>query len=84
MPHASVAVVCVPIVEALTGALLIAQPGTGITAAAVVKVVLLEMSQPTAGPLAFLGTIYQLYNEPAVRLVALYVHEPSLIVAAGL
>ena len=70
-PHTRLAAVCVAIVVPLTGELLVAQPGTGTTTAAVVNVVLLETSQPVAGPLAFLGTIYQLYKVEAVKLVAL-------------
>jgi hypothetical protein len=64
----SVAVVCVASVVPSTGAVLVTQAGTGI--AAVVKLVLLETSQPVAGPLAFLGVIYQSYNTPEVRAVA--------------
>jgi len=55
-------------VDAFNGAVLVAQTGT---ATAVVNVDLLEMSQLTAGPLAFFGTIYQLYNEPAIKEDAL-------------
>ena len=65
----SAAVVCVARTAPLAGAVLVTQAGTGIVA--VVNVVLLETSQPVAGPLAFLGTIYQLYNVEAVKLPAL-------------
>ena len=51
------------VVEAFKGAVLVAQTGT---TTAVVNVDLFEISQLTAGPLAFLGTIYQLYNDPAI------------------
>jgi len=67
----SVAVVCVAMVEAFNGAVLVAQVGTGTTTAAVVNVDLFDTSQLTAGPLAFFGTIYQLYNEPAINETAL-------------
>ena len=67
--HVRAAVVCVAMVAPLAGAVLVTQTGTGI--AAVVNVVLLETSQPVAGPLAFLGTIYQLYKVEAVKLLAL-------------
>jgi len=67
----SVAVVCVAMVDAFNGAVLVAQVGTGTTTAAVVKVLPLVRSQLTAGPLAFLGTTYQLYNEPAIKEDAL-------------
>ena len=67
-PQVNVAVVCVPIVEAFAGNVLVAHTGTGI--AAVVKVVLFVASQPTAGPLAFLGITYQLYRVEAVKPVA--------------
>ena len=67
----SVAVVCVAMVVAFNGAVLVAQDGTGTTTAAVVNVLPLVMSQLTAGPLAFFGTIYQLYNDPAISETAL-------------
>lgn len=67
--HVRAAVVCVASTAPLAGEVLVTQSGAGIDA--VVKVVLLDRSQPVAGPLAFLGTINQLYNVPAVRLVAL-------------
>jgi len=54
-------------VEAFKGAVLVAQDGTGTTTAAVVKVLPFVRSQLTAGPLAFFGTTYQLYNEPAIK-----------------
>ena len=37
-----------------------------------VKVVLLEVAQPVAAPIAFLGAIYQLYSVEAVKPLALY------------
>ena len=55
----------------LAGALLVAQPGTGITTAAVVNAVALVVPQVVAAPLEFLGAIYQLYNVDAVKPVAL-------------
>jgi len=64
----SVAVVCVAMVEAFKGAVFVAQTGT---ATAVVNVDLFDTSQLTAGPLAFFGTTYQLYNEPAIKEAAL-------------
>ena len=75
------AVVCVAMVEAFKGAVLVAQVGTGTTTAAVVNVLPLVRSQLTAGPLAFLGTIYQLYNEPAISETALYVGVATVAVA---
>ena len=65
----SVAVVCVAMVLALAGDVLVTQAGTGI--AAVVKVVVLAAAQVVAAPVAFLGAIYQLYKVDAVRPVAL-------------
>ena len=65
----SVAVVCVPMVLALAGDVLVTQAGTGM--AAVVKVVVLAAAQVVAAPVAFLGAIYQLYKVDAVRPVAL-------------
>jgi hypothetical protein len=70
-PQVSVAVVCVAMVELLAGVLLVAQPGTGITTAAVVNAVALVVPHVVAAPLAFLGAIYQLYKVEAVKLVAL-------------
>ena len=67
----SVAVVWVPIVAPSAGALFTAQPGTGITTAAVVNSVALVAPQVVFGPLAFLGAIYQLYKVDAVKPVAL-------------
>ena len=64
----SVAVVCVAMVLALAGDVLVTHAGTGM--AAVVKVVLLLMSQPVAAPVAFFGITYQLYKVPAIRPVA--------------
>jgi len=55
--HVSVAVVCVAIVLALAGDVLVTHAGTGI---AVVNVVLLFTSQPVAAPVVFFGTTYQL------------------------
>ena len=55
--HVNVAVVGVAITAAFAGAVLVAHTGTAI---AVVNVVLLVASQPVAGPVAFLGTTYQL------------------------
>ena len=40
-------------------------------AVAVVNVVLLAVAQVVAAPPAFLGAMYQLYNVPAVKPVAL-------------
>jgi len=65
----SVAVVCVAIVLALAGDVLVTQAGTGM--AAVVNVVVLAAAQVVFGPLAFLGAMYQLYKVDAVRPVAL-------------
>ena len=45
--------------------------GGGGGTAAVVKVVLLVEPQPVAGPVAFFGTIYQLYKVEAVKPVTL-------------
>ena len=70
-PHVSVAVVWVPMVVPLAGALFTAQLGTGITTAAVVNVVVLAAAQVVAAPVAFLGAIYQLYCVFAVKPVAL-------------
>jgi len=64
----SVAVFCVAIVVPLAGDVLVTHAGTGM--AAVVKVVLLLMSQPVAAPVAFFGITYQLYKVPAIRPVA--------------
>jgi len=65
-----VAVVCVAMVEAFNGAVLVAQVGTGTTTAAVVNVLVLERAQLAADPLAFLGTTYQLYKLEGIRLAA--------------
>ena len=65
--HARLAVVCVARVLLSAGAVLVTQAGTGMLA--VVKLVLLE-EQPVAGPVAFLGTTYQLYKVPATRPAA--------------
>jgi len=65
----SVAVVCVAMVLALAGDVLVTQAGTGI--AAVVNVVVLAAAQVVAAPVAFLGAIYQLYKVDAVKPVAL-------------
>ena len=65
-----VAAVCVARTDPLMGTLLIAQPGTVTATAAVVNVVLLVASQPTAGPEASFGTTYQLYRVLAVKPVA--------------
>ena len=70
-PQVSVAVVWVPMVVPSAGALFIAQPGTGITTAAVVNAVVLVDPQVVFGPVAFLGAIYQLYKVDAVKPVAL-------------
>ena len=70
-PQLSVAVVWVPIVVPSAGALFTAQPGTGITTAAVVNSVALVAPQVVFGPLAFLGAMYQLYKVDAVKPVAL-------------
>jgi hypothetical protein len=59
------AVVSVPMVVPLAGDAFTAQAGEAMEA--VVNVVLLAISQPVAGPVAFLGTIYQLYKVPAVN-----------------
>ena len=69
-PQVKSAVVCVAITAPLAGELLMAHAGTG-TMAAVVKLVLFEISQSAAGPLAFLGMMYQLYSEPATKPAAL-------------
>ena len=71
MLHVKLAVVCVAIVVAFTGAVLVAHPGTGIITAAVVNTVVLVAPQLVAAPPAFLGAIYQLYSAEAVKLVAL-------------
>ena len=73
----SAADVCVPMVVPLTGNVLVTHAGTtgrGAGAgggsggtAAVVKDVLLVEPQPVAGPVAFLGTTYQLYTVEAVK-----------------
>ena len=63
-----VAVVCVAMVLALAGDVLVTQAGTGI--AAVVNVVLLFTSQPVAEPVVFFGTTYQLYVVLATSPVA--------------
>ena len=68
--HVSVADVCVAIVVPLAGDVLVTQAGTAILEA-VVKVDRLLVLQPVAGPTAFFGIIYQLYNVPAVNPVAL-------------
>ncbi len=65
----SVTLLLMPWLAPLEGPVLVTQDGTGIDA--VVNVVLLETSQPVAAPLAFLGTMYQLYNVPAISVVAL-------------
>jgi len=65
----SVAVVCVAMVLALAGDVLVTQAGTGM--AAVVNVVVLAAAQVVAAPVAFLGAIYQLYKVDAVKPVAL-------------
>jgi len=70
MGQVSVAVVCVAIVLALPGDVLVTQAGT---ATAVVNVVVLAAAQVVAAPVAFLGAIYQLYWVAAVRPAALYV-----------
>jgi len=68
-----VADVCVLMIVPLAGKELVTQAGTagngagGGGAAAVVKDVLLVALQPTAGPVAFLGTTYQLYTVEAVK-----------------
>ena len=51
--------------------------------AAVVNTLVLLILQLTAGPLAFLGTIYQLYNDPAIKEDALYVGVATVAVAAA-
>ena len=68
-PQLSVAVVWVPIVAPSAGALFTAQPGTGITTAAVVNAVVLVEPQVVLGPVAFLGAIYQLYKVEGVKPV---------------
>jgi len=70
LAQVSVTVVCVAMVAPLAGKLFVVQPGTGMEA--VVKVVALVRSQPVAEPVAFLGTMYQLYSVAALRPVALY------------
>ena len=65
----SVAVVCVAMVLALAGDVLVTQAGTGM--AAVVNVVVFAAAQVVAAPVAFLGAIYQLYKVDAVKPVAL-------------
>ena len=67
----SVADVCAATVEPSAGEVLTTHAGTGGGAAAVVKDVLLAEPQPAAEPVAFLGTIYQLYNVEAVKPLAL-------------
>ena len=68
MGQVSVAVVCVAIVLALPGDVLVTQAGT---ATAVVNVVVLAAAQVVAAPPEFLGAIYQLYCVFAVKPVAL-------------
>ena len=62
-------------VEPSAGEVLTTQAGAGGGGgggtAAVVKVVLLVEPQPAAGPVAFFGTINQLYNVEAVKPLAL-------------
>jgi len=70
----------VPIVAPSAGALFIAQPGTGITTAAVVNEVTLVEPQVVLGPLAFLGAINQLYKVEAVKPDTLYVVVVTLAV----
>jgi hypothetical protein len=74
------AVADVAIVAALAGNRLVVHDGAGITAAAVVNTVALVVPQVVAAPLAFLGAMYQLYNVPAVSVVALYVLVVTLAV----
>ena len=66
------AVVCVAMVASFTGDVLMEQPGTGIITAAVLNTVVFVAAQLVAGPLAFLGAIYQLYCVEGVRPVTLY------------
>ena len=66
--HVSVAVVCVAIVLALAGDVLITHAGT---ASAVVNVVVLAAAQLVGAPAVFLGAIYQLYKAPGVKPVGL-------------
>ena len=64
--------VCAAIVTPSAGEVLTTQEGTGGGGtAAVVKDVLLVEPQPAAGPVAFFGTINQLYNVEAVKPLAL-------------
>jgi len=67
--HVRVAVVCVAMVLALAGDVLVTHAGTAM--AAVVNVVVLAAAQVVAAPVAFLGAIYQLYKVDAVKPVAL-------------
>ena len=68
----SVADVWAATVEPSAGEVLTTQEGTGGGGtAAVVKDVLLVEPQPAAGPVAFFGTIYQLYKVEAVKPLAL-------------
>ena len=67
----SVADVCAATVEPSAGEVLTTHAGAGGGGgggiAAVVKDVLLVEPQPAAGPVAFLGTTYQLYKVEAVK-----------------
>ena len=70
----SVALVWVAMLAPLAGEPLTAQDGTGgtgITMAAVVKLVVLVVAQLFAAPVSFLGAINQLYKVEAVNPAAL-------------
>ena len=65
----SLADVCDGNTEPFAGDILVTQAGNA--AAAVENVVALDAEQAVFAPLAFLGAIYQLYNVPAVKPLAL-------------
>lgn len=77
------AVVCVAMVVAFAGSVLVAQPGTGITTEAVVNTVLLATSQPLAAPLALRGATYQLYTVDGVNPLTLYAVVATLAVGVA-
>ena len=78
----SLADVCEGSTAALAGNVLTTQAAsTG--AAAVVNVVVLDAAQPTAGPLAFFGTTYQLYEVEPDKLTAVYALVVTLAVAVA-
>ena len=68
--HTSLADVCEGSTVPVEGDVLITQGGSN-GAVAVVNVVVLDAPHAVFAPLAFLGAIYQLYNVPAVKPVAL-------------